>query len=146
MRASMFATISVVLLAGAASAASNHLGRGMELAPHMRNPASGDPVASLYRHVALVTDGQGRTERLWLAANHTFLWQGPMGERGHGLWSLKGDRICLSALTEADPAGRPRERKTPAAARCAEFRPGHSAGDTWSQHNDRGELVSVHVQ
>jgi hypothetical protein len=106
----------------------------------------GDPVASLYGHVARITDGHGKTERIWLAANHTFTWQGSMGERGHGTWQLRGNEICLAALTEADPAGRPRERQTPAPARCAEFRAGHGAGESWTQNNDRGQRVTVHVE
>ena len=133
MRPTVFLTLSIMLLAAAAGAAMSQSRTG------------GDPVASLYGHVALITHGGGKTERIWLRANHTFLWQGPMGERGHGTWSLQGDKICLTALTEADPAGHPRERKEPAPARCAEFRTGHHPGDSWTQHDDHGELVTVRI-
>jgi hypothetical protein len=113
---------------------------------HVAGPIMGvaaDPVAPLYGHVALVTS-KGKTEKLWLSPNHTFQWQGPMGERGHGTWMIRGSQICLMALTEADPQGRPRERTTPAPARCAPFQ-SHKAGEDWNQSNDRGEFVHVHV-
>jgi hypothetical protein len=130
-----------VVLAGAAGSATKP-----PLTPHVVKPMPGvigDPVAPIYGHVVLVTGPHG-VEKLWFAANHTFQWQGPAGERGHGTWTVQGSRICLMAMTEADEKGHARERSSPAPARCAPFA-SHKAGDDWEQGNDKGERIHVHV-
>jgi hypothetical protein len=115
----------------------------MNVAPHVTGPSVADERAAFaYGHTVQITNQSGQTERLWIKPDHTFLWQGAMGQRGHGAWSLNGQMICLSALTA--PTGQ--DLQSPAAPRCAELQSGRHVGDHWQQANDRGESVTVDVR
>jgi hypothetical protein len=107
-----------------------------------RNGFGRDPMEKLYQHAVVISHDDGTTEQLRFAANHTFLWKGPRGERGHGTWEVAGGQICLSPLTSE----KGEEMNAPGQARCAEFQAGHGAGDAWTQSNDRGERIVVRVE
>ncbi|MFI4975968.1 MAG: hypothetical protein ACHP84_15610 [Caulobacterales bacterium] len=144
--------LTVALLCGVAGSVQGQPGGGSDRA--LRHPfaadrapngrQAGDRMSSLYGHVVVLTDSQNQTQRFWVRADHTFSWQGAMGEKGHGRWTLtnNGSTVCLAALT--GPKGR--ELARPAKPRCAEFRPGHAAGDRWQQRNDRGEQIALEVR
>ena len=139
------ATASTIVIAAALVCAGPAWGRSIALNPQPEPPGIAhvaDPMAAIYNNTVVVTNGQGRTEKLWLSANHTFQWEGPKGQHGKGRWQLTANntRICLSPIRTPETAN-----ESPA-TRCAEFIGGHRAGDRWTQHNDANEQIAVEVR
>lgn len=137
--ASMTVIAAALVCAGPAAARANKLNPQPE-PPGIARIA--DPMAAIYDNTVIITNGQGRTEKLWLSANHTFQWEGPKGQHGKGRWQLTANnsRICLS------PVRTPETANESAATRCAEFIGGHRAGDRWTQHSDANEPITVEVR
>ena len=136
------ATASTIVIATALLCAAPAWARSHALNPQPEPPGVADPMAAVYNNTVVVTNGQGRTEKLWLSANHTFQWEGPKGQHGKGRWQLTANntRICLS------PMRTPETANESAATRCAEFIGGHRAGDRWTQRNDANEQITVEVR
>jgi hypothetical protein len=52
-------------------------------------------LAPAFGNAIVSTHPDGRQARLWLNRDATYAAQGRRGERSGGVWTLKGDKLCL---------------------------------------------------
>lgn len=94
----------------------------------------GTPVAAAFGNTIISTYPDGRTARLWLQSDGTYLGQGRRGDRSTGRWTLRGEKICLR---QTRPRTLPITFCTPL--------PSGGVGAVWTAKAVTGERVRVRL-